>query len=72
MRRYLARCRCIGRGSLDDRAQLQGGREMKTHRFASHTAEEKRRLSNLGHLIEGLLLATVGILAILGNVGIAT
>ncbi len=45
---------------------------MRTHRFASHTAEEKRRLSNLGHLIEGLLLATVGILAILGNVGIAT
>jgi hypothetical protein len=31
---------------------------MRRHRFASHTAEELRRLSNLGHLVEGLVLAT--------------
>ena len=44
---------------------------MRTHRFASHTPEELRRLSNLGHLLEGLLLAVVGVLAILGAVGVA-
>ncbi len=40
---------------------------MKTHRFASHSAEEQRRLSNLGHWIEGLLLGVIGILAILNS-----
>jgi hypothetical protein len=42
---------------------------MRRHHIASHTAEEMRRLSNLGHLLEGLVLATVGILAILGSLG---
>lgn len=41
---------------------------MKTHRFTSHGPEEQRRLSNLGHWIEGLLLAVVGILALLNNI----
>jgi len=41
---------------------------VKTHRFASHSPEEQRRLSNLGHLLEGLLLAVVGCLALLNNV----
>lgn len=40
---------------------------MKQHAFASHTPDEKRRLSNLGHLVEGVLLAVVGILALLGK-----
>ena len=44
---------------------------MKTHRFASHTPEEKRRLSNLGHIVEGLLLGAVGALALLTGIGIA-
>jgi hypothetical protein len=44
---------------------------MRRHRFASHTSEQMRRLSNLGHLLEGLVLATVGILAILGSLGVA-
>ncbi|MEK6588936.1 MAG: hypothetical protein AABY97_08865 [Chloroflexota bacterium] len=44
---------------------------MKQHRFASHTPEEMRRRSNLGHMVEGLLLATVGVLAMLGNLGLA-
>ena len=44
---------------------------MKLHRFASHTPEERRRLSNLGHIVEGLLLGTVGLLALLGSFGIA-
>jgi hypothetical protein len=43
---------------------------MRRHRFASHTAEEMRRLSNLGHLVEGLVLATVGVLALLSSFGI--
>jgi len=38
---------------------------MKMHRFASHTPEEMRRRSNLGHRVEGLLLAAVGVLALL-------
>ncbi len=42
---------------------------MQTHRFASHTPEEMRRRSNLGHIVEGLLLASVGILAILDYFG---
>jgi len=36
-----------------------------THRFASHTPEEMRRRSNLGHVVEGALLAAVGVLALL-------
>lgn len=45
---------------------------MKTHRFDSHTPDERRRLSNLGHIIEGLLLGAVGVLALLGNIGIVS
>ena len=41
---------------------------MKQHSFVSHTPEEMRRLSNLAHIIEGVLLAIVGLLALLGNV----
>lgn len=44
---------------------------MKQHSFASHTPEEMRRLSNLGHIVEGLLLGAVGALAIVGNLGLA-
>jgi len=44
---------------------------MKQHRFASHTPEEQRRLSNLGHIVEGLLLGVVGILALLNGLGVA-
>jgi hypothetical protein len=43
---------------------------MRRHRFASHTPEEMRRLSNLGHLAEGLVLATVGVLALLSSFGV--
>jgi hypothetical protein len=42
---------------------------MRRHRFASHTAEEMRRLSNLGHLVEGIVLAAVGGLALLRGFG---
>jgi len=44
---------------------------VKTHSFQSHTAEEMRRLSNLGHVVEGVLLAAVGVLALLSNTGVA-
>ena len=44
---------------------------MKQHRFASHTPKEQRRLSNLGHIVEGLLLGVVGILALLNGLGVA-
>ena len=44
---------------------------MKIHRFTSHSPEEMRRLSDLGHRVEGVLLAAVGILAILGGADIA-
>lgn len=44
---------------------------MRTHAFASHTAEEKRRLSDLGHRVEGFLLAAVAILALLHAAGFA-
>ena len=43
-------------------------REKKQHSFVSHTPEEMRRLSNFAHIIEGVLLAIVGLLALLGNV----
>lgn len=45
---------------------------MKQHRFGSHTPEELRRGSNLGHRVEGILLAAVGVLALLNNLGFAT
>ena len=38
---------------------------MKQHSFLSHTPEEMRQLSNLGHIIEGTLFAIVGLLALL-------
>ena len=44
---------------------------MRTHRLASHTAQEMRRLSNLGHVVEGTLLAAVGLLALLATLGSA-
>lgn len=44
---------------------------MKQHPFASHTPEEQRRLSNLGHIVEGLLLGVVGVLALLNSLGVA-
>ena len=45
---------------------------MKQHRFGSHTPEEMRRRSNLGHRVEGILLAAVGVLALLDSLGFAT
>lgn len=44
---------------------------MRQHRFASHTPDELRRLSNLGHIMEGLLFGGVGILALLDSLGMA-
>jgi len=44
---------------------------VRTHRLASHTAQEMRRLSNLGHVVEGTLLAAVGLLALLATLGSA-
>ena len=44
---------------------------MRQHRFASHTPDELRRLSNLGHIVEGLLFGSVGILALLDSLGMA-
>ena len=46
--------------------------KMKQHSFLSHTPEEMRRLSNLGHIVEGALFAIVGVLALLGNLGTFT
>jgi hypothetical protein len=43
-------------------------RKMKQHSFGSHTPQEMRRLSNLAHVMEGVLVALVGLLALLGNV----
>jgi hypothetical protein len=43
---------------------------MRRHRFASHTPEEMRRLSNLGHLAEGVVLTTVAVLALLRSIGV--
>ncbi len=45
---------------------------MKQHSFLSHTPEEMRQLSNLGHIVEGALFAIVGLLALLGNLGTFT
>ena len=44
---------------------------MKQHDFRSHTAEENRRLSNLGHIVEGLIFGVVSILTFLSNFGFA-
>jgi hypothetical protein len=44
---------------------------MKRHSFASHTPEESRHLSDLGHVIEGVILAFVGVLALLSAFNIA-
>lgn len=43
---------------------------MKQHRFGSHTPEEMRRLSDLGHKLEGGLLAAVGLLALAAAAGL--
>ncbi len=43
---------------------------MRRHRLASHAPDEKRRLSNLGHLVEGLVLTIVGVLALIGSIGV--
>ena len=40
---------------------------MKQHSFLSHSPEEMRRLSNLGHIMEGVLFGIVGLLALLSN-----
>jgi hypothetical protein len=44
---------------------------MKTHRFEAHSPEENRRLSNLGHLVEGAIFALVSIMAFVGWLGVA-
>lgn len=43
---------------------------MKQHSFLSHTPAEMRRISNLGHIVEGALFTTVGVLSLLGNLGV--
>ena len=45
---------------------------MQQHSFLSHTPEEMRWLSNLSHLIEGILFAIVSVLALLGNLSTFT
>lgn len=45
---------------------------MKVHRFASHAPDEKRRLSDLGHMVEGLVLGAVGLVALLAALGIGS
>lgn len=40
---------------------------MKQHSFKSHAPAEMRRLSNLAHIVEGTLIAIVGILVLLGK-----
>ena len=40
---------------------------MRLHRFASHTPDEMRRLSDLGHKLEGLMLGIVGVLGLLSG-----
>ncbi len=40
---------------------------MKQHSFLSHTPQEMRHLSNLAHMIEGTLLAIVGVFILLGK-----
>ena len=42
---------------------------MKTHRFDSHNPEAACRLSDLGHRVEGAILATIGFSALLGAMG---
>ena len=45
---------------------------MKQHSFLSHTPEEMRQLSNLAHIVEGTLIAIVGVLALLGKLAAFT
>src|SRR3989304_1476451 len=40
---------------------------MRTHRVGSHTPEESRRSSDLGHRVEGLILAAVALLALVAG-----
>src|SRR3990172_2119028 len=40
---------------------------MRTHRVGSHTPEESRRSSDLGHRVEGLILAAVALLALMAG-----
>lgn len=42
---------------------------LKQHRFASHSPEESRHLSDLGHIVEGALLGAVAVLALLDALG---
>lgn len=42
---------------------------MRRHAVGSHSPEKRRRLSDLGHRLEGFLLLAVAILALLGNLG---
>ncbi|MBI5300633.1 MAG: hypothetical protein HY868_00735 [Chloroflexi bacterium] len=44
---------------------------LKQHRFASHSPDERRRLSDFGHIVEGALLGAVAMLALLNALGIA-
>ena len=42
---------------------------MKQHSFLAHTPGEMRRLSNLGHVLEGILFAIVGLIVLLEKLG---
>lgn len=42
---------------------------MKQHSFLAHTAKELRRLSNLGHIFEGVLFAILGLIVLLNRLG---
>ena len=42
---------------------------MKQHSFLAHTPEEMRQLSNLGHVLEGILFAIVGLIVLLEKLG---
>jgi len=44
---------------------------VKQYRFASHSPQEQRQRSNLGHIVEGLLLGVVGVLVVLDSTGAA-
>lgn len=57
-----------GTFGLQAQYNLRGrSKGMRTHRFAEHTPDEMRHLSNLGHLIEGLVLALIAVLALVGR-----
>ena len=42
---------------------------MKRHSFLAHTPEEMRRLSNSGHILEGILFAIVGLIVLMDKLG---